>query len=454
VLDGAAFQSGTGAGLISNAQVLILPDDTSMSANNRKNRPAEGKANTPAENSGPRSLKDIYAAKKRSSGSRKNGGAKSWIITVVVIVIVVATYAAFQNNGSTPKAVATSSGGTNAAPKLPQKPPPPPPKPVTPSAPAPAKGPRVQFASTTYDFGRANGDDLVDCFFFYTNTGIATLEFSAVTPHCGCMKVRDWTKKLEPGQSGRIDVTYDSHYYTGPFGKSLGVMCNDPDNPNPTLQIQGFVVRPIEVIPLSAALTLTSEVPSNSTTLKIINHADVPLTLTPPVCSNPSFGLELRTNTPGKEFALTVATPPSLPAGRIRGTITMNTSITNMPVLSVEAFADVMPLVSAIPAFGIRLGPPPYTNAVPYSMWIRNNSTNALVLTEPKVNAPDVGVQIKEELAGTQFGVTVTFPAGFEIKPGENVELSVKCSHPTFPMLRIPVMQQPRVTAPAATPGR
>ena len=50
-------------------------------------------------------------------------------------------------------------------------------------------------------------------------------------------------------------------------------------------------------------------------------------------------------------------------------------------------------------------------------------------------------------------GTSLTFPPGFEAKPGEAVELTAKCNHPTFPLLKVPVIQQPRAqTASAAAP--
>jgi hypothetical protein len=267
------------------------------------------------------------------------------------------------------------------------------------------------------------------------------------------MKVQDWTRKVEPGKSGSIRVRYDSHHYTGPFAKSIFVTCNDPANQKPILEIKGYVFRPIEITPFNAAITLTAETPSNATSVKIISHVDEPLILSPPVSSNPALIAELRTNQPGKEYQLVVSSPSPSPSGFVRGTVSMKTSLTNMPMLTVDAFANILPLVSAIPNM-IRLPAPPYTNAVPYNMWVRNNSTNPLVISEPSVNAKGVEVLIKDEQPGTQYGLTLTFPPGFETKANEPVELTVKCNHPKFPLLKVPVMQAPRTTANAVAPAR
>jgi len=429
-----------------------------MSTNNRKNRP-KATSTTPSAGAAPRSLQEIYEAKKRrGSPSRHHNGSKYWILAVAILVLGIGAYAAFRLRQSPDRKAETATGAlpspTSTTPALPApgtKPSLANFKPSVPVPTTPPTGPRIQLASTVYDFGRAVGDDFVDCFFYYTNTGIAVLELSEVSPGCGCMTVRDWTKQLQPGQAGSITVRYDSHHYTGPFAKSVFVTCNDPEFAKPMLEVKGYVFRPVELSPMNAAVMLTSETPSNSASVKITSHLDAPLTLSPPVSSSPVFAAELRTNVPGKEYQLIVSTSLQQAGGFASGNITMKTSATNPPVVIVNAVANVLPLVGAIPNT-IRLGPPPYTNAVAYDMWIRNNSTNALVLSDPKVNAPGVEVKIKEEQPGTQFGVTITFPPGFEVKPGESPELTVQCNHPTFPVLKVPVLQQARPPTASAAP--
>src|SRR5262249_11570385 len=126
----------------------------------------------------------------------KRTNHKAWITAAVIVLAGIGAYAKFGLKGnSTAANVPGTTAPPAAAPTAIASPAPP-------RAPAPVTGPRAQFASTTYDFGKANGDDFVDCRFTYTNTGIATLELSEVSPGCGCMKVQDWTRKLEPGQSG------------------------------------------------------------------------------------------------------------------------------------------------------------------------------------------------------------------------------------------------------------
>jgi hypothetical protein len=324
--------------------------------------------------------------------------------------------------------------------------------PPSPAAPLPeTPGPRIRFASQVYDFGKANGDSLVDCVFVFTNAGNQVLEITSVSPGCSCMKAGEWSRKVEPGQTGTIPVQYDSHHYTGYFAKSVFVTCNDANQPQVTLEIKGTVWRPIEITPPSAVLNLSAESPSNAAAVRIISHLDEPLILSDltATLSASAFAVELQTNQPGKEFQVNVKTLPPWPTSSQQGQITLKSSATNMPLIGIPFRINVQPVVMAIP-FQVRLPPLPLSNAFSSTVWIRNNGTNRLALAEPVVNAKGVEATVKEEQPGQPPSVTLNFPAGFDVAPVENIELRVNTGHPQFPVVRVPIIQPPR-PGPVAT---
>src|SRR2546421_644196 len=67
---------------------------------------------------------------------------------------------------------------------------------------ASAIGPKIQFETPTYDFGKTKAGDPVKHTFIFTNTGDAALELTAVQPSCGCTAAGEWTKRVEPGKTG------------------------------------------------------------------------------------------------------------------------------------------------------------------------------------------------------------------------------------------------------------
>ena len=379
----------------------------------------------------------------QAQGGRSAGTGGLWkkvTWTVVVVAGAVALYAAFGPKRN-PEPPPTTAAAT-----------PPPAKPAAPAQvaskpPAPVDGPRIQFTTRDYDFGKAVGDEQVNCVFVFTNTGLATLEVKDVSPGCGCMKAGEWTRKVEPGQTGTIPIRFDSRGFTGGFAKSVFVTCNDPADTKPMLQIKGTVWRPLEITPPSAVLHLSSESPSNATAVRIISHMDEPVTVSHLSTTSKGLAVTLQTNQPGKEYQINVTTPSPWPTNAQQAQITFRTSVSNMPLVNLPLFVNLQAVVVAIPS-QLRLPPPPQTNSFSTSVTIRNNGTNVLALSEATVNAPGVTTTITEDQPNRQSTVSVAFPAGFEITPAEKVELRIKSSHPQFPIITVPISQTPRAFAP------
>ena len=311
-------------------------------------------------------------------------------------------------------------------------------------------GPKIQFATLVHDFGKIKGGEVVKYTFSFTNGGDRLLEITAVHPSCGCTTAGEWSRQVEPGKTGSIPIQFNSGNFNGQIGKTITVSSNDTNQPTVMLQIKGTIWKPIDVNPQFAVLNVTPESPLATTAVRIVNHEETPLTLSTPEGNNPAFAAELKTNQPGKEFDLVVKTVSSLPAGNVQGQFTLKTSSTNVPVIKVSVWANVQQTVIVMPS-QITLPAGPLANQRSFFVTIRNNGTNAMVLTEPGLNAKGVEVDLKELLPGRYFRVTLSFPVGFQMTPGGPVELRMKSNNPQFPILKVPVTQAPRV-APIAVP--
>ena len=318
---------------------------------------------------------------------------------------------------------------------------------AAPAAPAKPSGAKIQFATPVYDFGKLTAGEVVNYTYIFTNVGTETLTLTSVAPSCGCTTAGDWSRSVEPGKTGNIPIRFASAQYSGPVGKTVTVNCNDPAQPTVVLQIKGTLWQPIEVNPRYAMLNATTESPSTSVTVRITNNTEQPLILYPPESNNKAFVAEMTTNQPGKVFEVTVRTVPPLAAGNATGIINLKTSATNMPTISITAFVNVMPVVTVNPP-SITLAAGPLTQPATSVVTIRNSSTNALTLSEPSVNVTGVDVQLKELEPGKHFTATLTFPAGFEISPGHQVELSLKSNNAQSPVIKVAVQQPLRPALP------
>jgi hypothetical protein len=98
---------------------------------------------------------------------------------------------------------------------------------------------KIQFKSDTVDYGEIEkGSDGVRVFEF-TNTGDAPLVISKVSSSCGCTIPKKPEAPIQPGETGEIQVKYDTNR-VGPIRKAVTVISN-ADTPTIILKIKGTV---------------------------------------------------------------------------------------------------------------------------------------------------------------------------------------------------------------------
>ena len=98
---------------------------------------------------------------------------------------------------------------------------------------------KIEFKTETVDYGEiAKGADGVRVFEF-TNTGDAPLIISKVSSSCGCTIPKKPEAPILPGDTGEIQVKYDTNR-VGPIRKAITVISN-ADTPTKVLKIKGEI---------------------------------------------------------------------------------------------------------------------------------------------------------------------------------------------------------------------
>jgi hypothetical protein len=302
---------------------------------------------------------------------------------------------------------------------------------------------KIQFAEPIFDFGRIKSGDIINHKFVFTNIGAETLTINQVHASCGCTATAEWTRKVEPGETGVIPVVFNSQNFSGHVLKTISVMSSSSQQPA-VLQIKGEIWKPLEITPTFAVINIPPDAKEGSTTVRILNNTSEPLSFSDPEINNRSFKavLEPSTNNPAKEFIFRIRTVGSL-TNSVQGQISFKTGSTNVPSVTITAWANVQQAVVVLPG-QITLPAGPLQAPITPSVLVQNNSTNNLQITEAAVNSPDVKVDVRETQPGRQFSIALTFPAGFEIRAGEQVMLTASTSNPSTPTIRVPVAQLPR----------
>jgi hypothetical protein len=101
---------------------------------------------------------------------------------------------------------------------------------------------KIEFKTDVIDYGTIEkGADGVRTFEF-TNTGNAPLIISNVKSTCGCTVPKKPKGPIMPGESGEIEVKYDTNR-VNPIRKTITVISN-AETPTVALKIKGLVVDP------------------------------------------------------------------------------------------------------------------------------------------------------------------------------------------------------------------
>jgi hypothetical protein len=302
-------------------------------------------------------------------------------------------------------------------------------------------GPRVEFAATTFDFGRVESGTVVTRNFPFTNPGDELLEIRDVFSSCGCTAVENYSRRIEPGGSGTLPVLFNTSGMGGTVSKTLRVQSNAVDNSNIVIQIVAEVYKPIDAIPPVAAFNFGPDFQTNDTrVIRLVSNLAEAVAVANPVCTNRAFHAQLKTVKEGKEFEVIVTVVPPVAPGSTVAPITLKTSSPKMPIVTVMAYAMVQPALAVLPP-RLRLPEVSLTEAAQFTVRIQNQSSVALVLSDPSVNAKGAELSLREVQPGRVFELHVGFPVGFRAEPGEEIAVHVKSSHSQFPIITVPVLQ-------------
>lgn len=103
--------------------------------------------------------------------------------------------------------------------------------------------PAFTFEETEHDFGKIIQGEKVTYSFKFTNTGGSSLLISKVSTSCGCTVSKYPRIPVKPGETGYIEVTFDSHRKKGYQNKSITILANTQPNKT-TLRVKTQVILP------------------------------------------------------------------------------------------------------------------------------------------------------------------------------------------------------------------
>lgn len=209
---------------------------------------------------------------------------------------------------------------------------------------------------------------------------------------------------------------------------------------NIKLVVEGDVWQPIDVSPTTAAFgRITAEAAAADKLVRkltLVNNMEEPATIGDMRSTNPMFHVDAQVLEPGKKWELTVSLAGDVKTGNNSGQIEATTGLKEMPTLSIPVRVyitsdiDVMP-----PKLTLR---PQRPAAMQRQFYVRNNTTNALQISDVATNDERLKATIIETKEGMTWKITVDIPSEYEV-PKEGGQITFKTTHPRAPMVTIPV---------------
>ncbi len=101
-----------------------------------------------------------------------------------------------------------------------------------------ANAPKLSIDKKLHDFGRITAGSQVEASFTLTNVGKSELKIRQTASNCDCV-VADYEKDtLQPGESIKLKVTFDSKGRRGRQYKNIAIFSNDPAAPTQVVNIR------------------------------------------------------------------------------------------------------------------------------------------------------------------------------------------------------------------------
>jgi hypothetical protein len=118
--------------------------------------------------------------------------------------------------------------------------------------------PRITFENPVYDFGEVGPNRKNTGWIKFTNTGEALLKITKVDQCCGIVTRLD-KMEYEPGESGALELEWNSGPRPSTMYRKLTLHANDPKKPQTTLSLTAKVVLQVDWEPKSLKLFLDKE---------------------------------------------------------------------------------------------------------------------------------------------------------------------------------------------------
>lgn len=277
-------------------------------------------------------------------------------------------------------------------------------------------GPKIEFESMIYDFGKVGPAQKLNGEFKFTNTGDSSLKITKVEKCCGAVTQLDKTE-YEPGESGILHVRYTSSRTAARIMKRLYVNSNDKELPRATLTIKAETVLRVDYEPKRLKLLLKEE-NAGCPEITLISNDNKPFSITQFQTTGDSMTAEIDSSVQATKFVL----KPKVDMEKLQKRSTGRINISLVYPEPDTASETVMIPFQALSRFSIR----PSMLVVLYDkpdepvkklLWITNNYGEDFKVESGSSKEGHIKVLSQKKVGKRyQFELEITPPSGEDVK--------------------------------------
>jgi hypothetical protein len=205
-----------------------------------------------------------------------------------------------------------------------------------------AGNPRLAIEQPAFDFGQIQEGENVSHIFHFSNQGEAPLLIQRVRSSCGCTGALLSAKKIPPGKTGEVRITFRSSGMRGKVVKWVYLYSNDPVETMARFQIRGTVLPEIDVQPARLRLPQIRSGHPEQAEITLTNGGRQAIFLSHLKTSSTTIVAKLSASrlAPGETARLTVTVTMPADKKHLSGYVLLSTSSPRTPKLRIPVYGS------------------------------------------------------------------------------------------------------------------
>ena len=233
----------------------------------------------------------------------------------------------------------------------------------------PEKRSRIEVPVYAHDFGSVNEGTVVSHDFTIKNSGNSEFVIQDIITACGCTVAKSYASVVNPGESTKINVKFDTSGFSGTQTKAIQVLTNDLDKSSVNFKLTGKIDSEVSVSPAKVflgAVNVSALKKLSPTRVSVKVNSDSKAEITKVSSESKAFRVnEIDSGAKARTFELVFS--PDLPVGEVRDRVVISLSGSNKKSINLPVYLNVtkdLVLNPGIVSFGMIAGSSPIQRSV------------------------------------------------------------------------------------------